>query len=107
VIEPGQICRDLSRKTFKIAIVLGPALKGDKLRVCRWQPDDAGAGGHWCAPSKLPESPLLPLASNFDLTSRRGLIVSAARRTVVEGYVRSRGLANDLTEVHYVGTVRP
>ncbi len=37
MIEPGQICRDRTREMFKIVIVLGPSLKGGKLRVCRWQ----------------------------------------------------------------------
>lgn len=110
MIEPGQICRDLSRKTFKAVIVLGPSLKGGKLRVCRWQPDNDVAGGHWCPPNTLLESQLQPLTSDFDLTSRRGLVVAAARRAIVDGHVRWRvsrsGCAN-LVETHYIGAARP
>lgn len=113
MIEPGQICRDRTCKTFKIGIVLGPSLKGGKLRVCRWQPspNPSVVDGRWSAPCALFEHQLEPFAPDFDLTSRRGLVVAAARRSVVNGLVRwqvgPRFGGDKLTEVHNVGTVRP
>ena len=108
---PGQICRDLACKRFKIAIVLGPSRRHGKLRVCHWQPSNEPSGGHWSAPRALFESLLDPLTPDFDLTTRRGQVVSAAKRSIVNGLVRwqvgplFRGAT--LTEVHDVGTVRP
>lgn len=111
MIEPGQICRLRTCKTFKVGIVLGPSLKGGKLRVCRWQTTSEDAGGHWSPPTALFEHQLEPLTADFDLTSRRGLSVAAARRSVVNGLVRwqvgPRSFGDRLTEVHNVGTVRP
>ena len=111
MIEPGQICRDRTRKTFKIGIVLGPSLKGGKLRVCRWQKTDEDAGGHWSEPCALFEHQLEPLPTDFDLTSRRGQVVAAAKRSVVNGLVRWKvgpvSFGDRLTEIHNVGTVRP
>jgi len=113
VIAPGQICRDRTCKTFKIGIVLGPSLKGGKLRVCRWQPspNESLAAGRWSSPCALFEHQLEPLTSDFDLTSRRGQVVAAARRSVVNGIVRwqvgPRFSGDKLTEVHVVGKVRP
>ena len=113
MIEPGQICRDRTRKAFKIGIVLGSSLKGGKLRVCRWQPspNPAIVNGRWSAPCALFDHQLEPLPADFDLTSRRGLVVAAARRSVVNGLVRwqvgPRFGGDKLTEVHNVGTVRP
>jgi hypothetical protein len=115
VIDPGHICRDRTCKTFKIAIVLGPSQKGGKLRVCRWQASldfRGGDGGYWSAPCALFEHQLEPFAPDFDLTSRRGLVVAAARRSVVNGLVRwNMGRPPvgqpQMVEVHHVGTVRP
>ena len=112
MIEPGQICRDRTREKFKIAIMLGPSIKGGKLRVCRWHPAPSEqVAGRWSAPCALFENQLEPLSPDFDLTSRRGLIVAAARRSVVNGLVRwpigSLSFGDRLTEVHFVGTVRP
>lgn len=112
MIAPGQICRDRTRKTFKITIVLGPSMKDGKLRVCRWQRTDEPAGGHWSAPCALFDHQLEALTPDFDLTSRRGLVVAAARRSIVNGLVRwqvggPRFSGDRLTEVHHVGTVRP
>jgi hypothetical protein len=111
MIAPGQICRDRTRDTFKIAIVLGPSRKTPKLRVCRWQSSGAPSGGHWSAPCTLFEEQLEALAPDFDLTSRRGLIVSAAKRSIINGLVRWQvggpRYIGVLTEVHDVGTVQP
>ncbi len=112
MIEPGQICRDRTREKFKIAIVLGPSLKGGKLRVCRWQPAPSEqVNGRWSPPCALFDHQLEPIAPDFDLTSRRGLVVAAARRSIVNGLVRwqvgPRFSGDRLTEVHNVGTVRP
>lgn len=110
-IAPGQLCRDRSRETFKVAIVLGPSPKGSKLRVCRWVPSYEPSGGRWSAPCALFEHQLEPITPDFDLTSRRGLIVSAAKRSIINGLVRwqigPRHSGDKLTEVHDVGTVRP
>jgi hypothetical protein len=111
VRSSGQICRDLTCKRFKIVIVLGPSRRHGKLRVCHWQPSGEPPGGHWSAPRTRFESLLAPLPPDFDLTSRRGQVVAAAKRSVVNGLVRwqvgplFRG--NTLTEVHDVGTVHP
>jgi hypothetical protein len=108
---PGQICRDLTCKRFKIVIVLGPSRKGGKLRICRWQSSNEPSGGHWSVPCALFEKQLNPLAPNFDLTSRRGQVVATAKRSIVNGLVRwqvgPRFSGDKLTEVHHVGTVRP
>lgn len=108
---PGQICRDRACKRFKIAIVLGPSRRHGKLRVCHWQPSDEPSGGHWSAPRPLFEALLDPLAPDFDLTSRRGQVVSTAKRSIVNGLVRwqvgPRFRGNKLTEVYDVGTARP
>lgn len=101
----GQICRNLTCSTFKIAIVLGPSLKG-KLRVCRWQSSNEPSGGHWSAPRGLFREELEPLKPDFDLTSRRGQVVSAAKRSIVNGLVRWQ-VGPTSFEVHDVGTVRP
>lgn len=108
MIAPGQICRDRTRATFKIVIVLYPSQKGGKLRVCRWQ----HSGERWSAPCAIFEHQLEPIAPDFDLTTRRGQIVSAAKRSVVGGIVRwqvggPRYSGDKLTELHVVGTVRP
>lgn len=58
---PGQICRDLTCKRFKIVIVLGPSRRHGKLRVCHWQPSGEPLGGHWSAPRTRFESLLAPL----------------------------------------------
>jgi hypothetical protein len=110
VIEPGQLCRDQTRKTFRIVIVLEPSVKEGKLRVCRWVPTDEPSGGHWTEPCALFEHQLEPLAPDFDLTSRRGQTVAAAKRSVVDGIVRWKvggGGFDALIEIHNVGTVRP
>jgi hypothetical protein len=113
MIESGQICRDLTCNPFKIAIVLGPSTKDGKLRVCRWQPspNPSVIDGRWSPPCALFEHQLEPLPADFDLTSRRGQAVSAAKRSVVNGLVRwqvgPRFSGDKLTEVHNVGTVRP
>jgi len=109
MISPGQICRDRACKTFKVAIVLDPSCKEGKLRACRWQPSDEPSGGHWTAPRALFERALEPLAADFDLTSRHGQVVSAAKRSIVDGIVRWRvgGHHAVFTEMHYVETVRP
>jgi hypothetical protein len=113
VIEPGQICRDRTRTTFKIAIVLGPSIKGGKLHVCRWQAstNPAVVDGHWSPPVALFEHLLAPLPDDFDLTSRRGQVVAAAKRSVVDSKVRWQvgpiGFGDRLVEIHVVGTVRP
>ena len=110
MIAPGQICRDRTRSTFKIVIVLGPSQKGGKLRVCRWQPaPSASADGRWSAPCALFEHQLEPITADFGLTTRRGQVVSAAKRSVVGGIVRWQvgGHYSGLTEVHVVETVRP
>lgn len=111
MIAPGQICRIRTCKMFKIGIVLGASLKGNKLRVCRWQATNEDAGGHWSVPDAMFEVQLEPLPADFDLTSRRGLVVAAAKRSIVNGLVRwqigSLNFGNRLTEVHYVGTVCP
>lgn len=107
---PGQICRDRACKTFRIVIVLGPSRQG-KLRVCRWQPSNEPAGGHWSAPRPVLETLLEPLTPDFDLTTRYGQVVSAAKRSVVNGLVRwqigPHFHGDKLTEVHHVGKVRP
>jgi hypothetical protein len=106
-VASGQICRDLTCKTFKIAVVLGPSRKSDKLRVCRWQT----TGKYWSAPCALLDHQLEPISPDFDLTSRRGQVVAAAKRSIVDGLVRwkvgPRHSGDALTEVHHVGTVRP
>ena len=114
MIEPGQICRDRVCKTFKIAIVLGPSQKGGKLRVCRWQQsaNPQAVDGRWSAPCAMFEHQLEALPADFDLTTRHGLVVSAAKRSIVDGKVRwqvggPRYSGDRLTEIHYVGTVRP
>lgn len=110
-LNPGQICRNLTYKKFKIAIVLGPSRKHGKLCVCHWQPSNEPAGGHWSTPRALLEDHLKPLAPDFDLTSRRGQVVATAKRTIINGLVRwgvgPRTREDKLTEVYYVGTVRP
>jgi hypothetical protein len=116
VIEPGQICRDLTRKTFRIVIVLGPSLKGGKLRVCRWQPspNPSFVDGRWSVPCALFEHQLKPFPADFDLSTLRGQVVSAAKRsvTITDGLVRwIIGRASfphpPPTKVHYVGKARP
>jgi hypothetical protein len=110
VIEPGQLCRDRTRATFRIVIVLGPSQKDGKLRVCRWQPaPSTRTDGRWSTPCALFEHQLESIAADFDLTTRRGQVVSAAKRSVVGGIVRWQigGPYSGLTEVHVVGTVRP
>jgi hypothetical protein len=114
MIEPGQICRDNTRKTFRIVIVLEPSSKDGKLRVCRWQPspNPSVVDGRWSAPCALHEHQLDPLPADFDLTTLRGQVVSAAKRSIVDfgGRVRWKvgGSAFDpLIETHIVGTVRP
>ena len=114
MIEPGQICRDRTREKFKIAIVLGPSQKGGKLRVCRWQPspNPQVVDGRWSAPCALFEHQLEALPADFDLTSRRGQVVAAAKRSIINGLVRwnvGKALFGQpqLVEVHNVGTVRP
>ena len=114
MIEPGQICRDNTRKTFRVVIVLEPSSKDGKLRVCRWQPspNPSVVDGHWSEPCALHEHQLEPLPADFDLTTRRGQVVSQAKRSVVNGLVRwtvGRPIFPHpaLTEVHNVGTVRP
>jgi hypothetical protein len=113
MIEPGQICRDQTRKTFRIVIVLEPSSKEGKLRVCRWVPTyDPLTKGHWTEPCALHEHQLEPLKPDFDLSTRRGQVVSAAKRSIVDfgGRVRWKigGSAFDpLIETHIVGTVRP
>jgi hypothetical protein len=113
MIAPGQICRDRTREKFKIAIVVGPSQKGGKLRVCRWQPSSnpSAVDGRWSAPCALFEHQLEPLPADFDLTSRRGQVVAAAKRSIIDGKVRWQvgpvSFGERLTEIHYVGTVRP
>jgi len=114
MIEPGRICRDRTREKFKIAIVLGPSQKDGKLRVCRWQPstNPQVVEGRWSAPCVLFAHQLEPLSADFDLTTRRGQIVSQAKRSIVNGLVRwsvGRPLLGQpaLTEVHDIGTVLP
>jgi hypothetical protein len=114
MIELGQICRLRTCKTFRIGIVLGPSQKGGKLRVCRWQPspNPSVVDGRWSVPCALFEHQLEVLPADYDLTSRRGQVVAAAKRSVVNGLVRwNVGRAffgqPQLTEVHNVGTVRP
>jgi hypothetical protein len=106
MIAPGQICRDRTRSTFKVVIVLGPSQRAGKLRVCRWQ----HSGERWSPPEAMFEHQLEPLSPDFDLTTRPGLVVSAARRSVVGGKVRRQvgpiSFGERLTEIHYVGTVR-
>ena len=108
---PGQICRNLTCKKFKIAIVLGPSRRHGKLCVCHWQPSDEPSSGHWSPPRAISELLLAPLAANFDLTLPRGQVVAAAKRSIINGLVRwqknPRFRGPKLTEVHYVGTVRP
>ena len=108
---PGQICRDLTCKRFKIVIVLGPSRKQGKLRVCRWQTSDEPSGGHWNMPQARSAEQLEALPQNFDLTTRRGQVVAAAKRSIINGLVRwqvgPRFRGDKLTEVHDVGTVRP
>lgn len=110
MIEPGQICRDLTRLRFSVGIVLGASKKAGKLLVCQWRSSPDG-GGYWSAPRAMFEHQLEPLSPDFDFTSRRGLLAAAARRSIVNGLVRWQvggpGLADRLTEVHHVGTVRP
>ena len=103
---PGQICRDLTCKRFKIVIVLDLSRSHGKLRVCHWQPSGEPSGGHWSAPRTLSESQLDPITPDFDLTSRRGQVVAAAKRSVVYGLVRWQ-VGPTSHEVHDVGTVRP
>ena len=106
MIVPGQICRDRACKTFRIVIVLSPSQKAGKLRVCRWVP--APFDGRWSAPCAVSEDQLEPLTAAFDLTSRRGQIVAAARRSVVGGNVRWQvGGPGGFSELHHVGAVRP
>lgn len=111
MIAPGQICRDRACKTFRVVIVLEPSpTKPGKLRVCRWQPsgNPSAADGRWSAPSAVSEDQLEPLPDDFDLTTRRGQIVAAARRSVVGGNVRWQiGGPGGLRELHHVGKVRP
>lgn len=114
MIDSGQICRDRTCKTFKIVIVLEPSQKAGKLRVCRWQhsSNPSAADGRWSMPSAVFEHQLEPITADFDLTTRRGQVVSAAKRSVVGGIVRwqvggPRFSGDKLTEVHVVGTVRP
>lgn len=106
---PGQICRDLTCKRFKIIIILGPSRRPGKLRVCSWQSSNEPSGGHWSEPRVRIESQLGFLGPDFDLTSRRGQVVSAAKRTIVNGLVRwqvgPRFHGDKLTEVHHVGQV--
>lgn len=108
---PGQICRNLTCKKFKIAIVLGPSRRSGKLCVCHWVPSDEPFGGHWSSPHAVSESLLDPLAPDFDLTSHRGQVVAAAKRSIINGLVRwqknPRFHGDKLIEVHCVGTVRP
>lgn len=110
MIAPGQICRDRTRSTFRVVIVLGPSQKGGKLRVCRWQPPpSAQVDGRWSAPCAVSEDQLEPITADFDLTTRLGQVVSAAKRSVVGGIVRWQigGPYSGFTELHVVGTVRP
>jgi hypothetical protein len=112
-IMPGQICRDRTCSTFKIVIVLEPSKKSGKFRVCRWQssPNPSIVDGRWSAPCAVFEHQLEALPADFDLTSKRGQVVSAAKRSIVNGLVRWQvgpSFSGDkLTEVHHVGTVRP
>ena len=80
MIEPGQLCRDRTRTKFKVAIVLGPSVKGGKLRVCRWNHPYGWtwAPPCWSAPCALFEHQLVPFPADFDLTTRNGLIVAEA-----------------------------
>ena len=104
-IAPVQFCRDRTRSTFKVVIVLGPSQKGGKLRVCRWQHSYT----RWSVPCAVFEHQLEPLTPDFDLTTRRGQVVSAAKRSVIGGIVRWQigGPYSGLTEVHVVGAVLP
>lgn len=108
---PGQICRDLTCRRFKIAIVPGPSRRQGKLRVCRWQSSDEPSRDHWNTPQVLSAEQLKPLPPDFDLTTRYGQVVAAAKRSIVNGLVRwqvgPRFHGDKLTEVHDVGTVRP
>lgn len=109
--SPGQICRNLTCKKFKIAIILGPSRRSGKLCVCHWVPSDEPAGGHWSSPHAVSESLLDPLAPDFDLTSSRGQVVAAAKRSIINDLVRwqknPRFHGDKLIEVRHVGTVRP
>jgi hypothetical protein len=110
MIKPGQICRDRACKTFRIVIVLSPSQKAGKLRVCRWQPspNPSAVDGRWSPPCAMSEDQLEPLPDDFDLTLRRGLIVAAARRSVIDGNVRWQvGGPGGFTELHHVGKVQP
>lgn len=104
MIPTGQIVRDRTRSTFKIGIVIGSSNRAGKVRVCRWQ----STGGGWSPPVALAESQLEPITDAFDRTTRRGLVVAAARRTVVGGLVRwAVGGPGGLTEIADVGRTIP
>lgn len=106
MIAVGQIVRDRTRSTSKIGIVIGPSNRAGKVRVCRWQ--NAGFG-RWSAPAAMDEAQLEPITDAFDLTTRRGQVVAAARRNCApSGVVRwAFGGPGGLTEIAYVGRVRP
>lgn len=100
----GQIVRDRTRSTFKIGIVIGPSNRTGKVRVCRWR----SAGERWSSPVAVAEDQLEPITTAFDLTTRRGQVVAAARRSVVGGIVRwAIGGPGGLTEIAHVGRTIP
>jgi hypothetical protein len=108
MIPIGQIVRDRMRSTFKIGIVIGPSNRAGKVRVCRWQT----AGERWSAPVAMAEAQLEPITDAFDRTTRRGLVVAAARRAVVGGIVRwviggPRFSGDRLNEIANVGRTIP
>lgn len=104
MIPTGQIVRDRTRSTFKIGIVIGPSNRAGKVRVCLWQ----NAGARWSSPVAKAEAQLEPITIAFDLTTRRGLVVAAARRSVVRGIVRwAVGGPGGFTEISNVGRTIP
>ena len=108
MIVTGQIVRDRTRSTFKIGIVIGPSSRAGKVRVCRWQ----HVGERWSPPVAVAEAQLEPITDAFDLTTRRGQVVAAARRSVVRGIVRwviggPRWSGDRLTEIANVGRTIP
>jgi hypothetical protein len=104
MILAGQIVRDRRSPRFKIGIVIGPSNRAGKVRVCRWQT----AGERWSAPVAVAVAQLEPITDALDRTTRRGLVVAAARRAVVGGIVRwAVGGPGGLTEIANVGRTIP
>ncbi len=73
----GLICRHMRATGFKLAVVVGYARIGDKLRVCFWR----AATGRWTLPT-LTERADLVMLDEADHKRRRKLIATASQRAL-------------------------